>query len=150
MSEFWQFLGESIVPVGICVVLPILLAWRYYRSADNKVNKTSEIIMKAMENSATLENINTDQLVEALRSHKKSAMEILNKRLLRGCIFTFIGLAGMILALIWYINAPWDDDDNFAAIFVILIIAGLSLAIGLGYVVTYILTRKSAQKDNNE
>ena len=147
MKEFWYFLQTSALPIGICVVLPIMIAWRYYRSADNKVQKTTDIIMKAMENSTTLENIDTDKLMDALRSQKKSAVEILNKRLLRGCIFTLIGIAGLTLSHVWMGASPWDADDNFAVMFFILIIAGLALAIGLAYLITYFLTRQSAKND---
>ena len=139
---------DTIVPLGICVVLPVLITWLYFKAANNKVNKSTEIIMKALERSDTLEGIDTDKLMDALRSHKPSAQEILHKRLLRGCIFALIGLVGIIGMSLFYFNAPSDaTEEAFVITFLSLIPIGLSLAIGFAYLLTYFVTRKSVEKE---
>lgn len=144
-----DWLTEAIMPISICVVLPIMIVWLNLRASNNKVNKTSEIVMKALENSATLESINVDKLVDALRNPKKSAREILYKRLLRGCVFTFSGIAAGILALLYQSKSPWDADDTFAFTFMCSCIAGLMSAIGLAYLLVYFISRKRVDQDKD-
>lgn len=142
---------EDFLPIGICVIVPIVIVWLNLRASNNKVNKTSEIIMKALDNSATLESVNVDKLVEALRSSKKSARETLNKRLLNGCLFSFIGIAAGLLAAWNYFKSPIDTEiGRYTITFFIAVIAGLSLSIGLAHLLVYFITRKSVNQDNKD
>lgn len=126
-----------LVPNFICVVLPIAIVGIYYASEINKDNKRAQLLTKAIESNC---GIDADKLAEALQRPKKSAREILNLRLLRGCIFTFIGLAlcivGIIAAAVF--DYPFGDDP----VTVPLVFGGASLAIGLSYLVVFFVTRK--------
>lgn len=131
-----------IVPIGICVVLPVLIVWIMYRHATNKDNKNAEIIIKAIENNSS---IDADSLVEALGKKQKTPREVLQLRLLRGCIFTFIGIAaGIYSAIAANTEAYFDINEQPS-----FIVAGLGLAIGIAYLVVYFITRKNIE-DNDD
>lgn len=132
---FW--IVQVLVPVAIVVVLPVLIVWIVSRSINNKTNKNAEIIIKALENNSA---IDTDKLVEALGKSKKTPLQMLQTRLLLGCIFTFIGIAAAIFAAIAAYSRP---EYNFQ--YPAMMLSGICLAVGLAYVIVYFVTRKSVK-----
>lgn len=139
--SFIDELTGILVPLGICVVLPVLIIWIIFRSVTNKDNKNAEIIIKAIESNTT---VDVDQLVEAIGKKKRSPRQILQNRLLRGCIMTFSGIAVGIYCIISSISLSAEDfeDINF-----FILVACVLLAIGIAYLVVYFLTRKSIDDD---
>lgn len=127
---------DILVPIFVCVVLPVAVVAIYYGAQINSDNKRAQILMKAIEANC---GPDADKLAEALHKPKKTAREILNLRLLRGCIFSFIGLAFCVVAIISYVIAY---RYVFEEVEKLLIIGGISLAIGLSYLVVYFATRK--------
>ena len=136
---FW--IVQLTAVLGVCVALPVLIVWLICRATTNRDNKNAEIIIKALENSSS---IDTDKLVNALGKKQKSPLELLNIRLLRGCIFTFIGIALVIVACIigYYMGGLYKDMWMF------IIPAGFALAIGAAYLIVYFVTRKQVKGDN--
>lgn len=65
---FW--LVQLLVPICVCVVLPVIIVWIIFRSVTNKDNKNAEIIIKAIESNSA---IDADKLVEALSKKQKNA-----------------------------------------------------------------------------
>ncbi|MDE7386566.1 MAG: hypothetical protein K2N28_05465 [Muribaculaceae bacterium] len=132
---------ESIlVPIFICVVLPVAIVLIVYLASMNSDNKRASILIKAIESG---NGIDADKLAEALRKPRKSAREVLNLRLLRGCICTFLGLCLVIVAIV---NACGGGDFSSDPVTVPLVFSTIPLAVGLGYLVVYFVTRK--QVDN--
>lgn len=135
---FW--LTQMLVPLGVCVVLPVLVVWIYYRSLTNRDNKNAEIIIKAIESNST---IDADKLVAALGKREKTPAQVLQVRLLRGCIFTLLGIAAAVIAVFVY-----RAEDFFA--FSILTTSGFCLAVGLAYLIVYFVTRKSVRNADSK
>ncbi|MDE6488700.1 MAG: hypothetical protein K2L46_05410, partial [Paramuribaculum sp.] len=77
----------TLVPIFVGVVLPIAIVAITAASKINNDNKRSKVLIKAIESNC---GIDADKLAETLQKPKKTAREILNLRLLRGCIFSFI------------------------------------------------------------
>lgn len=134
---FW--LTQMLVPLGVCVALPVLVVWIYYRSVTNRDNKNAEIIIKAIESNST---IDADKLVAALGKQEKTPAEVLQVRLLRGCIFTLLGIAAAVIAALVY-----RAEDFFA--FSILT-SGFCLAVGLAYLIVFFVTRKSVRNADSK
>ena len=126
-----------LIPIGICVVLPIMLVWIYFRSVNNSTNRRTEVLIKAIENNA---NIDAEKIAEALGKDSRSAEEMQLQRLLRGCIFTLIGVMSVVISQI----VPQ------VRLQVMFIIAGLSFAIGAGYLIVYFVARRSSAKTEKE
>lgn len=130
-------LTEILVPLGVVVALPVLIVWIVNRTANNKINKNAEVIIKAIENNSA---IDTDKLVEALGTRHRTPRQLLNLRLLRGCIFSLVGIAVGIYCLI-----VWLADIMGSGIMSYFFVAMVCLAIGGGYLITYFLTRKTVE-----
>lgn len=131
---------EIIVPIAVVVVLPVLVVWLISRTIINRENKNAEILIKAIENNS---NFDVDKLMSAWSKKEKTPAQILNLRLLRGCIFTFIGIAAAVTAIVVTYNQPNDH------LYEMLSVSGLPLAIGIAYLLVYFVTRKSVNADNN-
>lgn len=125
-----------LVPIFVCVVLPVSIVAIIYAATMNNDNKRAQVLIKAIESNC---GIDADKLAEALQKPKKSEREILNLRLLRGCIFSFTGVAFFIICLLLY-------SDDIAFITVPLVFSSACFAIGLSYLVVYFVTRKHIKK----
>lgn len=130
---------DILVPIFVCVVLPVAIVGIYYWSQVNAENKRAEILMKAIEANC---GPNADKLAEALQKPRKTAREILNLRLLRGCMFTFVGLG---LCIVGIVSACMGTEFASDPVTVPLVFGGASLAIGLSYLVVYFVTRKQVK-----
>lgn len=124
-----------LVPIFICVVLPIGIMAIIVGAEINNDNQRSKVLIKAIESNC---GIDADKLAEALQKPKKTAREILNLRLLRGCIFSFIGLA---LCIVGIVALCMGTEFSADPVTVPLIFGGASLAIGISYLVVYFVTR---------
>lgn len=126
-----------LIPIGVCVVLPIMIVWIVFKAKTNNDNKRADVLIKAIENNA---NIDAEKLAEALGKQQISAKELLNRRLLRGCMFTILGVAFSIIALT-FSAAPEDMQ------FISYILAALSFAVGIAYLIVYFVTRNTTAED---
>lgn len=130
---------DILVPIFVCVVLPVAIVGIYYWSQVNAENKRAEILMKAIEANC---GPDADKLAEALQKPRKTAREILNLRLLRGCMFTLVGLG---LCIVGIVSACMGTEFASDPVTVPLVFGGASLAIGLSYLVVYFVTRKQVK-----
>lgn len=131
----------NTLPIFICVVLPIAITAIIYASSMFSDRQRTKVLLKAIESN---NSIDADKLAETLQKPGKSATEILNLRLLRGCIFTLIGIALCIVSLVAVINGEKLFEDDAAT--VPLVFGGISVAIGISYLIVYFVTRKQADK----
>ena len=126
---FW--LVQTLVPICVCVVLPVLIIWIIAQAANNRVNKAAEVAIKALESNSP---VDTEKLIDTLKKTEKSPSQVLQLRLLRGCIFTLIGIAALCC---YFFNT------NFFGIF--FFFSCFSFAIGFAYLIVYFVTRKSVE-----
>lgn len=130
------------IPIFICVVLPALIVWIVFRASMNNYNKRAEVLIKAIESN---NGIDADRLADALAKPRKTAREILNLRLLRGCLFSFIGLGFFATAL--FANSEGLHPDNIT---IPMLAGSVSLAIGVSYLIVYFVTRKQADASSKK
>lgn len=129
---------DILVPIFVCVVLPVAIVLIVFLASMNSDNKRAKVLIKAIESN---NGIDADRLAEAFKKPVKTARQILNLRLLRGCIFTFIGLALAIFGII--------DSDSYNTIEdnMGLMLGGISLAIGISYLVVFFVTRRNVNDE---
>ncbi len=128
---------ESIlVPIFICVVLPVSIILILSLTKINGENKRCQVIIKAIEAN---KDVDTEKLIESLKKPVRSAAEILNGRLLKGCIYSLIGLT---LAITGIINLLSGSESTTESISLILIVSGLSFSFGISYLIVYFLSKK--------
>lgn len=124
-----------IVPIFICVILPVSIVLIFYLWKINKDNKRSKILIKAIESNPGLD---IDKFAESLQSPKRSETELLNLRLLRGLIFTFCGIILVIVGVVIYYSDKVMTDEAVMP----MILGGISFAVGLSYLIVYRVSRK--------
>ena len=141
MELITHALIEILVPIGICVILPLGIFWLYYRAQMNKENKRTEIIMKALESNS---NLDTDSLVKALENTSKTPQGIRYTRLQRGCQYTLLGIA---LCVVFLISNGKEIDSDMA--FMMKFTGAASLAVGISYLIVYLVSGKSSTDNNS-
>lgn len=129
-------LAEIMVPIGVCVALPVLIVWLVMRAATNADNKRAEVLLAAIKSNAS---IDADKLAEAMAKPRKTPREILNKRLLRGVMFSLMGIVLGIIDMTALVTN--GSNETFVAV-----IAGLLLSVGISYLVVYFATRRSVEE----
>ncbi|MBD5268218.1 MAG: hypothetical protein HDR48_00365 [Bacteroides sp.] len=137
---------QVVTSIFICVVLPVAIVLIVNLTSINNDNKRAEILLKAIESG---QNVDIDRLADSLgasrsrRRRNRTPLEILNRRLLKGCIFTLTGLASMVISLF-----DLSALDNFN-----IIPSGLGallFAIGVSYLIVYFVTRKQIPQEEKE
>lgn len=131
-----------LVPIFICVVLPVAIVLIVFLYNMNSDNKRAQVLIKAIEAN---KDIDTDKLAEAFSKPRRSPREILNLRLLRGSIFTLCGLGFVIFGLVGLAN---DFTIRMEPVMIPMICGASCLAVGISYLIVYFVTRNQlADKD---
>ncbi|MBD5312097.1 MAG: hypothetical protein HDS13_08100 [Bacteroides sp.] len=125
-----------LVPIFICVVLPVAVVLITGIIRMNTVRQRTQVLLKAIE---VNKNADVERLAESMRPPRKTPEELLSLRLLRGCIFSLTGLVlicvGLILAVSFDIEATvWT-----------IITGAILIAIGASYLIVYRMTRKCTE-----
>ena len=126
-----------LISLGICLALPVLIVWLVSRVRINADNKRSEVIIQAIQAN---NSIDADKLTEMFASRKKTFPELMLNRLLKGCIFAFIGLAFIIYGFISLGSPQLWEDGGPAYFFVGCILMG----IGISYFIVYFIMKRQA------
>ena len=136
-------MGEIIVPVAICVVLPVMIVWLINRTRQNETNRKTEIMLKAIESGATIDA----DFFKAQQDQKatKTLKEKLLNRLTAGCVCTFIGIAAMVVCFVLAAKLGWNHDGSFMLTF-----GAISLAIGISFLLVFFVGKKMLAKEMEE
>ena len=133
---------NAILPIAICVGLPISVVWLYLRSRINETNHRSELIKLAIENNS---QVDIAKLVEQLNG--KQQARYLKFRLLRllqaGCVLTGLGLGLMayIMWMVFYAGLPGTYADDLQTIMYILLFVGISL------IIAFVVSKKVMKRE---
>lgn len=131
---FWE---SFMLPIAICVVLPVLLVYIIGRVRKNETDRKAEIMLKALENGATIDP-NFFKPAKKKKSVKKELLEKLN-----GALIT--GLMGLAFLLLYFLGAA---DSSISSL---LPFAGaVMLAVGIGLFVSYYVGKKMLAKEIEE
>lgn len=126
-----------LVPIFCGCVLPIAIVLIISMRKKNNDDKRAEILIKAIESG---EEVDAEKLADALGKPKHSPLEILNARLLRGCMYTLIGLALAVVYFAW----PAYDTNVLSSL---MLLSAVSTAIGIAYIIVYFVTRGQVHDD---
>ena len=131
---------DLIIVTGVCVVMPVMIMWIIYRAIINGDNQRAAVLMEAIRSN---NSIDADRLAEAFGKARNTPRELLNLRLLRGCIFTLVGLAVVLFGAYVMLTEPETHSQN-----VMFIIGAPLFAVGISYLIVYFVTKK--QIENNQ
>ena len=146
--EILETIVESIVPIAIVVVLPIVIVWLYYRNKQLEATKRSEIVMAIIEKNP---EVNVQEFLSKLNPPKKSYKEQLMTRMHWEMLWGTICLIGgtiTILAII-ALSILLSFDKGYIAIGSVF--GAVPLAVGCGLLVAYNNAKKTLNnlKDND-
>ena len=131
----------TLVPLGICVVLPVLIVWLVTRTRQNETNKMTEIMLKAIESGAT---IDANFFKDAHKKQKSTKERLLN-RLVWGCATSILGVGLADLGIVQW--ATWDSTASNDSFILPLVFAGIFLAIGIALFIGFFVGRKMLTKE---
>jgi len=123
-----------LTSLGICVVLPVMIVWIIARVRQNEVNRKADIMLKAIENGATIDP-------ELFNNKNNKPMKIksdLMDKLTGACITSLMGIAFLVLHFIGYSRA-WAGYLPLAGV--------VLLAVGIGLFVSYFAGKKFLAKE---
>lgn len=83
------------VPLGICVLMPIMIVWLISRAKTIRAEKKMDVLMKAVENGADVDQSLFEEVVE---KKPKNIKTILMNKLGTGVMMSFMGFVFTILA----------------------------------------------------
>jgi len=146
--EILERIVESLVPIAIVVVLPIVIVWLYYRNKQLEATKRSEIVMAIIEKNP---EVNVQEFLSKLNPPKKSYKEQLMTRMHWEMLWGTICLIGgtiTILAII-ALSILLSFDKGYIAIGSVFGV--VPLAVGCGLLVAYNNAKKTLNnlKDND-
>lgn len=130
-------MDKILVPIFICVVLPVTIVWLITRARQNETNRKTEVMLKAIEAGATID-------ANLFKNSKDSLTikERLLKRLTGGCIFS---LMGVVFTIIGIVNRNMAHDND--AFTIPVLFGGIFFAIGVALLVVFFVGRKMLAKE---
>lgn len=135
---------DILIPIGICVVLPVMIVWLINRTRQNETNRKTEIMLKAIEAGATIDaaffKIQQDQ------KGPRTIKERLLKRLTGGCVFAFMGVA---FAVIGFVNRSMMTEIHMSndSFIIPCILGGVFFAIGIALLIGFFVGKKMLAKE---
>lgn len=131
------------MPLGICVVLPVMIVWLVMRTRQNETNRKTEIMLKAIESGVT---VNADLFKQ--RHETMTIKERLLKRLSSASVVSLIGVAILVICICMVPkNGNTMHSDAIAVLTVFMIVGGILLAIGLALFIVFFAGRKMLAKE---
>ena len=131
---------DALIPIFVCVVLPVTIVWLTMRTRQHEIDKKTEIMLKAIDSGAA---IDTD-FFKAQRE-TKTIKEKLLARLTAACVLSFLGVAFLTGGIFICNAASWSINDGPAVL--LPIIGGALLAVGVALFVVYFVGKKMLEKE---
>lgn len=118
---------DILLPIGVCVVLPVTIVWLIMRTRQNETNRKAEIMLKAIE-----AGVAVDPNLFKEENEPKSTKERLLKYLMAACVTMFPGLVLFAIALFSCIKFGFEFPDTL-----ILTAGGILIGIGTAFLIVY-------------
>lgn len=138
MNSF--ILVQLLVPISICVVLPVMIVWIVAKARAQEVNKRTEVLLAAIEKNSDLD---VDKFFQKMSPEKHTIKERLLAKHQKGLIMTVIGGSGLIGCIAWLLFLPYD----VFMVFVMSVVFVALLAVGIGFFVNYKVGKKMLEKE---
>ncbi|MGM9872116.1 MAG: hypothetical protein ACI30X_01490 [Muribaculaceae bacterium] len=89
-EEVVEALIGTLVPIFVCVVLPVGIVWLVTRAGVNKDRQRSQVVIEALKNNP---DIDINEILKTYSVKEKTPQEKLQNRLLRGVLFSILAVA---------------------------------------------------------
>ena len=132
---------DFILPICVCVVLPVLIVWLVTRARQNEANKKAEIMLKAIENGVQID----PGIFKPSGPKQMSVKQSLLEKLTGACVMSFMGIAFIALGVISYTCPAFGSRMPFLNF--VPYGGGVLLAIGLALLISYLVGRRMLASD---
>ena len=135
---------DIILPIFMCVVMPVAIVWLVIRANQNETNKMAEIMLKAIEAGIPLD---PDFFKTQTRTLQKSLKERQLGWLTAACILIALGLGSILVGAIIILINNWTYDTAPTAYSLLTFAGGLVLVIGIALLVVYFIRKRILAKE---
>lgn len=134
-----DFAEEMLIPIAICVILPINIVWLIMRRKTNETNKRTEVLLAVIEKNPDLD---MEDLIRKMNPKSKTTKERLMGRLLWGLVFIAIGTS-LLLSALYQDNLGGAGPEYFP----IYCGSGCLLLIGISFVAVFFISKRMLAKE---
>lgn len=126
---------DMLIAIGCGCVLPALIVWFIIRARMNETNQRTQVVLSAIEKNPDLD---VEELISKMAPKRDLLKEKLLRKLLWGLLFALAGIGFIVFAAcLGYAGGVCSDEIFFSAF-----IGIIMLAIGIAFLVNYIVGKK--------
>ena len=140
IAEMFEELCQVMIPIGICVILPISIVMLYLRARKHETNKRTEILLAAIEKNT---EIDVDDFLAKMAPPKKSIKQMLVTKLMWGSIITALGLAGLVYSV--YMDFLGGMPSKILGEYYL--ISSILLLVGVAILIVFFVSKKILAKE---
>jgi len=133
--------GETLVLLGIFVVLPTIIVWLVSRYKKHEIDKRAEMALAAIEKDSDLD---LEAFFRKMNLPSRTIKEKLLNKLLWGCIFTIFGVCIYIALAVFGMVIDRVDANMFIGLSMV---AVPSLGVGIAFLINYFVGKKSLKQE---
>ena len=133
-----QFLVDILIPLGVCVVLPVLVVWLVMRKKTNETNRRTEVMLAAIEKGS---DVNAEKLLglfDKTGKPTKTTRTALKEKLMTAFILMGVGLAFCTFAAITGYLGGSNPGEISAYTFVGIV----CLLVSAAFLISYFISRR--------
>lgn len=134
---------DILVPIFICVVLPVTIVWLVMRAKQNDTNRKAEIMLKAIEAGVP---VDLEQMNAGKKKNNQSVKQELLDKLTGACVTTLMGTAFLVLGIL-RVTIPGFGGTRFFLDHFLLPAGGVMLAVGIALFISYFVGKKMLAKE---
>ncbi len=138
-----QDLTEALVPLGICVVLPIIVIALALRTRRHEIDKKTELMIKAVESGAQLDPAFFEKAAKTGR-RERTAKDKLMGYLITACITSGIGL---LAGIVFTVLAASFSNKPGMVIFLCILPCVILIAVGIAFFIAYAVGKRTWAKE---
>ena len=135
---------DIILPIFMCVVMPITIVWLVMRTKLNETNRMAEIMLKAMETGTPLD---PGFFKTQTQTSRKSIKERLLGYLTAACILIGLGTCSIILGIVSCLVTSCTFGTGFPVMILLPYLGGILFAIGVALLAVYFIRKNALAKE---
>ena len=140
LEEICSMLEDILIPISICVIMPITMVWLNLRSKKQADKNRTDIILAALEKNP---NIDLEELMQKITPKSATLKEKLLKKLMWGSVISAIGLGFLGYALYMDVVGGMPVEDMGRSYFC----GGITMLIGLAILLVFFISKRMLAKE---
>lgn len=145
VDRIFRHFFDALIPIGICVILPIIVITLSLRTRRHEIDKKTEVMMKAIENGAQLDPAFFESAAKA-GCKEKTVKDKLMGWLTAACITSAIGLlVGIVFTIVFTSQNLWNDEPGVAICCIAPCV--ILLAVGIAFFIVYAIGKRTWAKE---